>query len=383
MLDVAGELDRHGAARAAHAQRGIVLGAVGQDGRHRGERDQVVDDRGLAEQALVRRQRRLGAHLAALAFEAFQQRGLLAADIGAGADAHFEVELGLGTQKTLALGQHDGALHDADGVGILRADVDVALGRADREACDRHALDQHEGIAFHDHAVGIGARIAFVGIADDVLPVGRRVGDRLPLDAGRKARAAAAAQARLGDLFDGRRGTEAPRPLQPAPSAVGAIVGQRQRIDDAAAGEGDARLLLEEGNLLGTRRRTAHGTPPAGRRRTGSPRPSPPPDRSRCGRSQSRPRSSAPARTGRASRCARSRRRCPCVWSLRQSPRRPCRRRRRGPRHRGERRCAWSSPDLARDVVDRVAWSAARSPRRRASPTVPRRRGPGSTSPRW
>ncbi len=33
MLDIAGQLDRHGAARAAHAQRRITLGAVGQDER--------------------------------------------------------------------------------------------------------------------------------------------------------------------------------------------------------------------------------------------------------------------------------------------------------------------------------------------------------------
>ena len=40
----------------------------------------------------MRRQRRLGAHLPALALEALEQRGLLAADIGAGADAHLDVE---------------------------------------------------------------------------------------------------------------------------------------------------------------------------------------------------------------------------------------------------------------------------------------------------
>ena len=40
----------------------------------------------------MRGQRRLGAHQAALAFEALEQRGLLAADIGAGADADLEVE---------------------------------------------------------------------------------------------------------------------------------------------------------------------------------------------------------------------------------------------------------------------------------------------------
>ncbi len=32
---------------------------------------------------------------------------------------------------------------------------------------------------------------------------------------------------------------------------MGAVVGERQRIDDAAAREGDPRLALEEGNFLG------------------------------------------------------------------------------------------------------------------------------------
>ena len=40
----------------------------------------------------MRRQRRLGANDAAAALEAFQERGFLAADIGAGADADFQIE---------------------------------------------------------------------------------------------------------------------------------------------------------------------------------------------------------------------------------------------------------------------------------------------------
>ena len=40
----------------------------------------------------MRRQRRFGAYDAALAFEAFEQRRLLAADIGAGALADFQIE---------------------------------------------------------------------------------------------------------------------------------------------------------------------------------------------------------------------------------------------------------------------------------------------------
>jgi hypothetical protein len=51
-----------------------------------------VHQRRLAEQALQRGQRRLGAHDAALAFDGFEQRGFFAADIGAGADPHFQVE---------------------------------------------------------------------------------------------------------------------------------------------------------------------------------------------------------------------------------------------------------------------------------------------------
>ena len=47
------------------------------------------------------------------------------------------------------------------------------------------------------HAVGEGAAVALVGIADDIFAVACVVGDGLPFDAGREARAAAAAQARI------------------------------------------------------------------------------------------------------------------------------------------------------------------------------------------
>ena len=57
-------------------------------------------------------------------------------------------------------------------VRIFRAQIDVAAGGAHRESGDGHALDQHERIAFHDHAVGVGAAIAFVRVADDVFLVG-------------------------------------------------------------------------------------------------------------------------------------------------------------------------------------------------------------------
>ena len=162
MLDVAGELDWHGAARPAHAEIAVIGGAVAHDDRHGRKRQHIVDDGRLAEEPDMGRERRLGANLAALALDALEKRGLLAADIGAGADAHLHVEGVVGTGDIRA--QHpafsrapDGDLHRLDGMRIFGADIDVAVGRAGGDAGDGHALDQDEGIAFHDHAVGEGA----------------------------------------------------------------------------------------------------------------------------------------------------------------------------------------------------------------------------------
>ncbi len=180
MAHIAGDLDRDRAARAAHAEVPVILRALFDDHRHRGERDHVVDDRRLAEQALMRRQRRLGAHDAALAFQGVQQRRFLAADIGARADADLHVEGVAGAEHrrpehAVLAGDRHRLFHGGDGAGIFRADVDIALGRAGRDAGNRHALDQHEGIALHDHAVGEGAAVALVGVADDVFLRTRRL----------------------------------------------------------------------------------------------------------------------------------------------------------------------------------------------------------------
>ena len=149
----------------------------------------------------MRGQRRLGADDAAAAFQAFQQRGLFATDIRAGADPNLEIEAmcraaDAPAKEARALGGHDGRVHRFDGVRIFRADVNVAFGGADGDARNGHAFDHDEGIAFHDHAVGERAAVAFVGIADDVFSIGAGLRHGLPFDAGGKSRAAAAAQSR-------------------------------------------------------------------------------------------------------------------------------------------------------------------------------------------
>ena len=133
---------------------------------------------------------------------------------------------------------------------IFGADVDVALGGADGDARDRHALDHDEGIAFHDHAVGKGAAVAFVGVADDVFAVGAGLRHRLPLDAGREAGAAAAAQSGRGDLGENLVRGQRQRALQALVAVMRAVILDRAGIDHAATGERQAGLALQPGDFL-------------------------------------------------------------------------------------------------------------------------------------
>ena len=139
-----------------------------------------------------------------------------------------------------------------------------------------------------------------------------RIEHRLPLDAGREAGAAAAAQAGLGDLLDdvGRRHRD--RVLQALQAAMRLVVVERQRVGDAAAREGQPRLPGEERDLVRVAERQRLCVPPvrkpASNRRWHVRRPSP--ARRRRGRWRSPPRPSAPGNRRRASRCARSWPRC-------------------------------------------------------------------------
>ncbi len=148
-------------------------------------------------------------------------------------------------------GAGDGFEQHRLGVRVFRTQVDVAARSSHREAGDGHALDQHIGVVFHHHAVGEGARVAFVGVADDVLLRSRAAKHGAPLDAGGECRAATAAQAGFGDLGDYRLGRHAEGALEATVAVVGDVILQRQRVGDADAGEGQALLALEIFDFLG------------------------------------------------------------------------------------------------------------------------------------
>ena len=86
------------AGRLLRAELLEPVGAAADDERHAGQRLDVVDDRRGAVEAGDGGERRLEPRLAAVALERVEQRRLLAADVGAGAGVHDELEVVAGAE---------------------------------------------------------------------------------------------------------------------------------------------------------------------------------------------------------------------------------------------------------------------------------------------
>jgi hypothetical protein len=178
-----------------------------QDIRRHRDRLDIVDRGRAAIEAHIRRERRLQPRLALLALEALQQRGFLAADIGAGAVVDIEVErvavnVVLADQLRL-VGLIDRRLQMLALADEFTADVDVADVSAHRRAGDQATFHQKMRIVPKDLAVLAGARLGLVGIDHKVVRTSiRLLRHERPLQAGLKAGAAAAAQSRRLHLVD-------------------------------------------------------------------------------------------------------------------------------------------------------------------------------------
>ena len=136
---------------------------------------------------------------AAFAFEAFEQRRLLAAYIGTSAHPQLDVECVTRTacvqaEHARATRHRQRAHQHVTRTRIFRTQVDVAVLSARRECRDQHALDELERVGFDQQPVGKRSGVAFVGVADDVFDGAGGVENRLPLHRGRKRRTAATAQ---------------------------------------------------------------------------------------------------------------------------------------------------------------------------------------------
>ena len=154
--------------------------------------------------------------MAALALEAFEQRGLLAADIGAGADAHLEVEgVARAARRVRRAAGLARAVDRRASSPRSRADIRSGCRRSPwsrRPRCRRSSCPRSAGRDRPPSSCGRRRCRCRPRRRCRRCISGRPgvCGDRLPLDAGREAGAAAAAQAGLRDLLDDAR---------PAPSS--------------------------------------------------------------------------------------------------------------------------------------------------------------------
>ena len=202
---------------------------------HRGDRLDVVDHGRAGVQAGDGRERRPQPGLAAPALQGVQQRRLLAADVGAGAGVHDDLQVVAGAQDVLAgvaggVRLPDRLLQAPDDVQHLAADVDEGVVGPDRVRGDDHALDQGVRRGHHQRDVLAGARLGLVGVDHQVLRLRVVLRDEAPLHAGREAGAAPPAEPGVLDLSDHVGGRHAERLAQGVVAAALLVVGRASRL---------------------------------------------------------------------------------------------------------------------------------------------------------
>ncbi len=172
LLDVARDLEQLGAGVVGLAQHREPCGAPAQDIAGHGDGLDIVDGGRRAVEPGVGGERRLQARLALLALQAFQQRGFLAADIGAGAMMDEKVEVPA-VDVVLAdqlgrIGLGDRGFEPLALADELAAHVGVAGVCPHRERCQQGALDQQMRIVPHDLAILAGAGLGLVRVDHEI-----------------------------------------------------------------------------------------------------------------------------------------------------------------------------------------------------------------------
>ena len=249
LVDVTGDAEQLRAGIVGTAEARKPLRAAAQDGRHNGDRLHVVHRRRATIEACVGREWRLQAWLALLAFEAFEQRRFLAADIGPGAVVDVKVEVPtidvvladqLGFIRLLHRLLERVALRD-----VFAANIDIALVGAHRAARHHAAFNQQVRIMAHDLAILAGAGLGLVGVDDQIVrTITHFLGHEGPLQAGGEAGAAAPAQARRLDLVAQPVGALIKHFLRQVPRAPALRRLEIGRVKTIEVGE-DAILVLQ------------------------------------------------------------------------------------------------------------------------------------------
>ena len=135
----------------------------------------------------------------------FKQRGLLAADISACADAGFQCQMKISnylyrSQDSLHFWLHRALFPEQAQYMDIPADVNITFACADSIGCNAHAFNGAVRVVQQEDAILERTRFGFVRVADDVFLIRLRLCRALPFDSRWERRPAASHQTRGLDL---------------------------------------------------------------------------------------------------------------------------------------------------------------------------------------
>ena len=193
----------------------------------------------------------LDARQAALALDRFEQRGFFAANIGAGAEPQFNVEIQAGGENVFTERASQPRFlhrlaHDFERVRKLAANIDKTPAGADRVGRDDHAFEGAVWVLFHENAVFESSGLGFVRVAHDVLGLPLRLCRSLPLDAGWKRRAASPGQARSLHLGEHSLRCHRQSLFQSGVAAPISVFVERRRMTVTAIGREAADIATDK-----------------------------------------------------------------------------------------------------------------------------------------
>ena len=256
VLDVAAECKDLGALGALSAHGGEALRAVQDYLRDVCKCLNVVLGSGLSEKTLFRRERRSRTGLAAVALDGGHERGLLAADECACTESYMKVEVEAAVEDVLAEQSELTRfvycyLKSLDRYRVLRADIDIALGRAGGVAAYRHSFNDAVRVALEHGAIHECARVALVGVADDIFLIRLILAGEAPFQTRRESAAASAAQTGILDYLDDLvRGVFGQAFCKSLIAVHGYVFIDIFGVDNAAVAQRDSLLLFIELSLV-------------------------------------------------------------------------------------------------------------------------------------
>ena len=238
-VEAAVQGDQLGAGTTCQALGRVGLATGRQDIRQIGQGLDVAEEGGFAEQAMAGGEGRPDPDLGPQALDGVQQGGLLPADVGPRARDDLKAKGGPGAappvpREVKGIQFADGRPDGRERLGILTADVEDAGIGADDSADGHHAGQDRMGSLFQQPLVGVGPRVALVGIADDILLVTHGLAGGLDLEMEGEAGAPPSTQPGRLDLAQGGCG----RSLQGEQRGVISRERREGGEEDARRGQG-------------------------------------------------------------------------------------------------------------------------------------------------